>query len=153
MMLPLFWRLFCALILLTVPLSTSTSPSGTFSRQSSHLPGITDCLVVFLSCLDSWHAPTPTWGNAKICVVAADSRQGIIPVPLLLPFFPLAAAGLAYPFLHCTPPLHAKEPAPGQDTPSLFPLSRAWIEKVGLLSCGRGLGGGCKKAFCEPQQE
>lgn len=138
---------------LTVSFSTSTSPLGTFNRQSSHLPGTTDCLVVFLSCLDSWRLPTPTRGKAKICVLAADSGQRIIPVPFLLPSFTLAAAGLAYSFLHSTPPLHAEEPSPGQEATSPFLLSRTRREKVGLLSCGREIGGGCKKVFCEPQQE
>lgn len=62
-------------------------------------------------------------------VVAAAAGQGCTPVPSLMPPFSLAAAGLPYPVLHFTPPLHE-----GLATPSpCLPNSPQHEERKGYL--------------------
>lgn len=59
--------------------------------------------------------------------------QGGIPIPTFVCSFSLAAAGLAYPFPHSTPPLHESQ-LPGEATLSSCPVSRAGEQKQGCCS-------------------
>lgn len=101
-MLSLFCRLFCAVIILPVLFSSSASLTGI-----SSIDKVVTCLEHGLSTLTLY--PTQTCsclrkrqdlcGGSRLC-------QGGIPVATFVCSFSLAAAGLAYPFPHSTPPLH-----------------------------------------------